>query len=77
MPGQLTSKGKYTGDDTDLKTYFNDDLEERDFTDYKYRVYTNLPGLLAEDPLNVNIYQAVCAKECPTVTSDDIKFDGA
>lgn len=76
MPGQLASKGKYTGDDTDLTTYFNEDLEERDFTDYKYRVYTNLPGLLAEDPLNVNIYQAVCAKECPTVTPDDIKFDG-
>lgn len=55
MPGQIASKGKYTGGLESLKNYF-DDLEERDFSDYKYRVYTNLPGLLADDPLNVNIY---------------------
>jgi hypothetical protein len=49
-----------------LKTYF-DALGPRDFSEYKYRVYTNLPKLLEPDITGANIYQAVCAKECPTV----------
>lgn len=37
----------------------------RDFTEYKYKVYTNLDLLLNADLSNSKVYEAVCAKECP------------
>lgn len=56
-----------------METKFTN-LGKRDFSDYKYRVYTNLPGLLEPDLTGVNIYQAVCAKECPFISPDNAKI---
>lgn len=34
-------------------------------------------GLTSEDPTKVNIYQAVCAKKCPTLTPSSFTFPDA
>lgn len=43
----------------------------RDFTEYKYKVFTNLDLLLNADLSNTKIYDSVCAKECPNFNEDD------
>lgn len=66
QPDQSASTGKYLPDSeldttltdaekTALKNTF-DDMKARDFSEYPYRVYTNLVGLTAPDPTKVNIY---------------------
>jgi hypothetical protein len=80
---QIASVGKYIGDNevndytslqkTNFKNYF-DDLKPRDFSEYKYRVYTNLQGLLKPDITQENIYQAVCAKACPKIDPSQAKL---
>lgn len=61
---------------TAMETKFKD-LKARDFTDYKYRVYSNLQAFLKPNPLEENIYQAVCAKACPLVEPANAKLNDA
>jgi hypothetical protein len=58
---------------TAMETKFKD-LKARDFTEYKYRVYSNLQAFLKPNPLEENIYQAVCAKKCPLVEPANAKL---